>query len=156
MLWNKLWLVCPNLTLYLLYLCCFTLHCFIFYSATVSGITWCIQPWCVYGVKHIKCWQGGREEAVLYGLCILFLHVCCFTLHCFIFYSATVSGITWCIQPWCVYGVKHIKCWQGGREEAVLYDLWWETGSGRGSNINSKINGSIFNKYIINQNMCCL
>jgi hypothetical protein len=27
---------------------------------------------------------------------------------------------------------NHIKCWQGGREEAVLYGLWWETGSGRG------------------------
>jgi hypothetical protein len=85
MLWNKLWLVIPNLTLYFLYLCCFTLHCFILYSATVSGITWCIQPWCVYGVKHIKCWQGGREEAVLYG-------------------------------------------------------LWWDIGSGRGSYINSQIN----------------
>jgi hypothetical protein len=100
-LWNNLWLVIPNLTLYFLYLCCFTLHCFIFYSATVSGITWCIQPWCVYKKTNIKCWQGGREEAVLYG-------------------------------------------------------LWLETGSGRGSYINSQINGSIFSKYIINQNMCCL
>jgi hypothetical protein len=88
MLWNKLWLVIPNLTLYFLYLCCFTLYCFIFYSATVSGITWCIQPWCVYVVKHIKCCQGGREEAVLYG-------------------------------------------------------LWWVTGSGRGSYINSQINYKI-------------
>jgi hypothetical protein len=41
---------------------------------------------------------------------VFFLYLCCFTLHCFIFYSATVSRITWCIQPWCVYGVKHIKC----------------------------------------------
>jgi hypothetical protein len=32
------------------------------------------------------------------------------------------------------------QCWQGGREEAVLYGLWWETGSGRGSYINSQIN----------------
>ena len=43
-------------------------------------------------------------------------------------------GSTWCTQPWCVYIVKHIKCWQGhqgGREEAVLYGMWWVTGSGR-------------------------
>jgi hypothetical protein len=41
---------------------------------------------------------------------------------------------------------KHIKCWQGGREEAVLYGLWWEAESGRGSYINSQINK--FNIYL--------
>ena len=81
---------------------------------------------------------------------VFFLYLCCFTLHCFIFYSATVSRITWCIQPWCVYGVKHIKCWQGGREEAVLYmyGLWWVIGSGRGSYINSEINGWAIWSYL--------
>ena len=68
-------------------------------------------------------------------------YLCCFTLNCFIFYSDTVSRITRYIQPWCVYGVKDIKCRQGGREEAVLHGLWWVIGSGRGSFINSQING---------------
>jgi hypothetical protein len=64
-----------------------------------------------------------------------------------LFYSALLYILLGhCIRDYLVYPTlvciwkNHIKCWQGGREEAVLYGLWWETGSGRGSYINSQIN----------------
>ena len=88
MLWNKLWLVIPNL---------------IFYSYVVLLCT------ALYSTRPLYPGLPG------------------------------VSNLG-------VYMKKHIKCWQGGREEAVLYGLWWEAESGRGSYINSQINK--FNIYL--------
>ena len=110
---------------------------FIFYSLIRKLVFSCLL---LHYFKFKLCFE--INWLVIQNLTLYFLYLCCFTLHCSIFYWASVSRITWCVQPGCVY-VKHIKCWQGGREEAVLYGLWWVTGSGRGSYINSQINTTI-------------